>query len=123
MGAECKVKFIVELTGLGEDEVFSDSFTAGTPARVIKQNNLVITAADTPQAITLGGVGVEELLVIKAISGDIEIDLDCADAGSFSADFTIPEGKSDIITQPAGTVYWKGDEDTDAVEYLLIGTS
>lgn len=123
MAAQCSVKFIVELTGLGEDEVFADNYTTSTPARFIKQNNLVITAANTAQALTLGGVGVEELLVIKAISGDIEVDLDCADAGSFDADFTIPEGKSDIITRPATTVYWKGDAADDAIEYLLVGTS
>jgi len=62
-------------------------------------------------------------LVIKAISGDIEVDLDCADVGSFDVDFTIPEGKSAIIPQPATTVYWKGDGATDAIEYLLIGTA
>jgi len=121
MAAEGKVKLIVEVTGLGEDEVFADNYATDVPARKLK-HYAVIDEADTAQALILGDVATEELLVIKAISGDIEVDLNCADVASFDADFTIPEGKSDIVTQPAGTVYWKGDEATDAIEYLLIGT-
>jgi len=67
--ASCSVKFIVELTGLGEDETFAESFTTDTPARSIK-HYAVIDAADTAQALVLGDVATEELLVIKAISGD-----------------------------------------------------
>lgn len=122
MAAACSVKFIVELTGLGENEVFAESFTTGVPARSLK-HYAVIDAADTAQALILGDVATEELLVIKAVSGDIEVDLDCADVASFDVDLTIPEGKSAIIPQPASTVYWKGDGATDAIEYLLIGTA
>ena len=122
MAAACSVKFIVELTGLGEDETFAESFTTGVPARSIK-HYAVIDAADTAQALILGDVATEELLVIKAISGDIEVDLDCADVASFDVDLTIAEGKSAIIPRPASTVYWKGDEADDAIEYLLIGTA
>ena len=122
MSASCTVKFIVELTGLGEEEVFADTFTTGTPARKLKHQPVIDTAG-AAQALILGDVAVEELLVIKAISGDIEVDLDCADAGSFDVDFTIPEGKSAIIPRPATTVFWKGDAADDEIEYLLIGTS
>ena len=122
MSASCTVKFIVELTGLGEEEVFADTFTTDTPARSLK-HYAVIDAADTAQALILGDVATEELLVIKAISGDIEVDLDCADVASFDVDLTIAEGKSAIIPRPASTVYWKGDAADDAIEYLLIGTA
>jgi len=120
MSAEGKVKFIVELTGLGKDEIFADNFSTGTPARKLK-HQAVIDTAGTEQALILGDVAVTDLLVIKAISGDIEVDLDFSAA--FDADLTIEEGKSAIIPQPAGTVYWKGDGATDSIEYLLIGTS
>ena len=122
MASECKVKFIVELTGLGDDETFAESYTTAVPTRSLK-HYAVIDAANTAQALILGDVATEELLVIKAVSGDIEIDLDCADVASFDVDLTIAEGKSAIIPRPSSTVYWKGDGATDAIEYLLIGSS
>ena len=121
MAAECVVKFICTLTGLGEDLVITDSYSTGVPTRLIK-HYAIIDAADTAQALEIGDVATEELLVIKAISGDIQVDLDCADVASFDVDLTIVEGKSAIIPQPSSTVYWKGDGATDAIEYLLIGT-
>ena len=118
--ASCTVKIIIEMTGLGEDEIFGESYTTTAPVRSIK-HYAVIDTADTAQALVLGDVATEELLVIKAISGDIEVDLDFVTA--FDADFTIAEGKTAVIPRPAGIIYWKGDEATDAIEYLLIGSA
>ena len=122
MAAEARIKLIVELTGLGQEESFSENFvTTTTPTRAL-YHYAVQDSADTAQALELGDVGTIQLLAIKCVSNDVDIDLDYS--SSFDADLTIQEGECAVIPKPAGTVYFKNNSagETSTIEYLVVGT-
>jgi len=122
MAAECRTKLVVKFTGLGKEEEFSSNFvTTSTPTRAIYHYAIQDTA-DTAQALELGDVSTVELLVIKCVSNDVDIDLDYV--SSFDADLTIQEGECAVIPKPAGTIYFKNNDASEqsTVEYLIVGT-
>jgi len=122
VAAEARIKLIVELTGLGQEESFSENFTTTTTPTRALYHYAVQDSADTAQALELGDVGTIQLLVIKCVSNDVDIDLDYS--SSFDADLTIQEGECAVIPKPAGTVYFKNSsaEETSTIEYLIVGT-
>jgi len=108
------------LTGLGKEIEFIQSSTVTTTPTASAYMYRTQVEADTAEALDLGDVAVEHLLIIKAVTHDLEVDLDWVD--DFDKDFTIPEGEWACIPQPAGTVYVKGETGEAAVyEYIIIG--
>lgn len=124
MAAECTVGITAELTGLGKDYYFSDKAIDGTTPTAVTYNYRVLATADTEEALDLGDVATETILVIRAIDYDLDIDLDFV--SSFNVDLTVKNGEpAAVIPNPAGVVYVKnnGAAETPAYEYLLVGTT
>jgi hypothetical protein len=124
MAAETTVSITVELTGLGMNIAFIDKGTDGTTPDAVTQNYRTIATPDTAEALDLGDVATETILVIRAITYDLDIDLDFS--SSFDADLTIKAGEpAALIPNPAGVVYVKNNGAAEAAvyEYLLLGTT
>jgi len=122
MAAEMRVKIVAELSGLGEDINFAGNFTGTTPTKVLF-HYLEQDTADTEQALELGDVTTEDMLIIKCVANDVDIDLDFDT--TFNVDLTIGEGKWAVIPQPAGTVYIKnnGAGEKSTIQYLLTDSA
>ncbi len=124
MAAQVDVSITVELSGLGINVDFIDKGTDGTTPTAYTQNYRTIATPDTEEALDLGDVATETIFVIRAITYDLDIDLDFD--SSFNADLTIKAGEpAALIPNPAGTVYVKNNGAAEAAvyEYLLIGTT
>jgi hypothetical protein len=122
MAAEARIKLIAELTGLGQEDTISANFTTTTTVTRALHHYAIQDTADTDQALALGDVSTVQLLIIKCISNDVDIDLDYV--SSFDADLTIQEGESAVIPVPAGVVRFKNNDagETSTIEYLVVGT-
>jgi len=106
MAASFEVSVIAELTGLGKDISFTDKGTDGTTPTASSYMYRTLATANTEEALDLGDVSTATCIVIRAITKDLDIDLDFVSA--FDADFTISAGEIPaIIPAPAGTVYVK----------------
>ena len=121
MAASFDLSVIAELTGLGKVETFTEKFSeTSTPTRAL-YHYAILNTTNTAQALELGDVATIDLLVLKCVANDVDLDLDYVSA--FDADLTVQEGEVCVIPTPAGIVYFKNN-DTDelsTIEYLLIG--
>jgi len=127
LAATCDVSIIVELLGLGHIQSFMTKATDGTTPTAATYNYRVIAdgALATPEALDLGDVATETILVIRAIDYDLDVDLDYVGA-TFDVDFTVKAGEpAAVIPNPAGIIYVNNHTatETPAYEYLLIGTT
>lgn len=124
MAASADVSITVELSGLGINVDFIDKGTDGTTPTAYTQNYRTIATPDTAEALDLGDVAVGTILVIRAITFDLDIDLDYG--SPFSADLTIKAGEpAALIPNPVGDIYVNNNGGAEAAvyEYLLIGTT
>lgn len=121
MAAELKVTVLSQLTGLGKVFEFVETFTTTTTPTMKYQGYQVQAVADTAEALNLGDITTPELIIIKCITNDV--DIDCNYSSSFSADITVNEGEVAVF-KPAGTVYIKNDDSAEActIEVLIVGT-
>lgn len=113
--------------GLGKNQTFTDKGIDGTTPTAATYNYRVIVdgALATPEALDLGDVATETILVIRAIDYDLDVDLDYVGA-TFDVDFTVKAGEpAAVIPNPAGIIYVNNHTatETPAYEYLLIGTT
>ena len=122
MAAECNVRIIAEVTGLGEDLKFAESFDVTTTPTKAASNRQIQAVADTDEALNLCGISTVELIVIKAVSNDLLIDTDFVT--TFDADQSVAEGESRII-KPSGVVRIKNEDAAEAVtvDYLIVGSA
>ena len=123
MAASVDVSCHIKLTGLGIEINLQHLFnTASTPDAQTTQRRTLATA-DTAEALALGDVSTTELLYIRAVTNDLDVDLDFV--SSFDADFTLNAGEFAIVPTPAGTVYVKNSDagETPVYEYCIIGTT
>lgn len=122
MAASARTKILFELTGLGQELEFSGNFVTTTEPTRALHHYAVQDVADTDQALELGDVGTEQLLIIKCVSNDVDLDLDFDSA--FNADLTVQEGEFAVIPQPSGTVHFKNNDagEQSTIEYVLVGT-
>ena len=124
MAAALTVSVIAELTGLGEGLVFVDKGINGTTPTAFTKIYKTLAKADTAEALDLGDVSTIACIVIRAITKNLDIDLDYADP--FSKDLTIKAGEEPaVIPNPAGIVYVKNntESETPVFEYIVIGTT
>ena len=124
MAATVDVSVIVELLGLGRNLNFIDKATDGTTPTGSTYNYSVLGTANTEEALDLGDVATESILVIRAIDYDLKVDLSYT-AATFRTSFTIKAGEpAAVIPNPGGSIYVVDDagDETPAYEYLLIGT-
>jgi len=128
MTAAVNVTTIVELTGLGENIYFASKATDGTTPTAATMNYRVLAAGGTAEALDLGDVATETILIIRAVDYDLDVDLDNADnnAAGFDVDFTVKAGEpAAVVPNPAGNVWVKNNTgvETPAYEFLLCGTT
>lgn len=121
MSAELRTTVVSQLTGLGKTFEFSETFITSTTPTKKYYGYQVQSTADTAEALELGNITTPELIIIKCITNDV--DIDCNYATSFSADITIHEGEAAVF-KPAGTVYIKnnGSSEVSTLEVLIVGT-
>ena len=125
MAATVDVSVIVELLGLGRIQNFVDKATDGTTPTAATYNYRVLAVAGTEEALDLGDVATETVLVIRAIDYDLTVDLSYP-AATFRTSFTIKAGEpAAVIPNPGGSIYVVDDagDETPAYEYLLCGTT
>lgn len=120
MAAECNLKIMLELTGLGASQEYQDAFTTTTPTAQTHQYRNQNTP-NTAEAIDLGDVATVELLVIRSISKAAQID--CDFDSSFNSDIELAEGQF-CAFKPTGTVYINNTTTDDQLvyEYWAFGT-
>jgi hypothetical protein len=121
MSAEMKTTITAQMTGLGKTLEFVETFTATTtPTRQV-QFYQVQAEADTAEALDLGDITTPELIIIKCITNDV--DIDTSYVSSFNAEITVNEGEVAVF-KPTGTVYIKNDDSAEVVtvEGIVVGT-
>jgi len=121
MAAEASIQILCELTGLGQLQELAEKFTSvSTPTRALYQY-MVQATANTAEALDVSDVATVDMLILKCVSNDVDLDLDFDTA--FDADCTVQEGEVAVIPTPAGTVYFKNqdNDETSTIEYLVIG--
>jgi len=126
MAAECSVSVIADVTGLGEGLQFLEKFSVtGTIIKAVL-NRQIQAATNTAEALNLCGISIVELVIIKATSNDLLIDVDCANAGAFAETQSVAEGECRII-KPDGTdaIFIKNEDGTEVctVDYLIVGSA
>jgi hypothetical protein len=122
MAAECRVKIIGTVTGLGPELEFSDNFTTTTTPTKAAINRQIQASADTDEILNLCGISTIELIIIRCVTNDVNIDTDYVSA--FDPDVHIPEGETRII-KPSGVVRIKNDDaaEVSTIDYLIVGSA
>lgn len=120
MAAECNVGIIATVTGLGKALEFIEKFSSITPERQFYQY-MVQTTTNEEEALAVGDVGTPELIILKCVANDVDIDTSYVD--SFNAEIEVQEGQTAIF-KPTGFVYIKNDDEGEVstIEYIIVGT-
>lgn len=124
MAATLDIAILAELTGLGKDQSFTDKGTDGTTPTAGGYMYRTLAVADTDEALDLGDVSTVTCIVIRAVTNDLDIDLDYA--SSFDVDLTVKAGEpAAVIMNPAGVTQVKnnGAAEAPVYEYLIVGTT
>lgn len=124
MAATIDVSVIIELLGLGKAPNFIDKATDGTTPDTYVAHMPTLATADAEEALDAGDISTIQVLVIRAIDYDLDVDLDFVSA--FDVDLTVKAGEpAAVVPNPAGTIKVKnnGAGETPQYEYLLIGTT
>jgi len=119
MAAECRIKLIVEATGLGQEVEFSTNFVTATPTLKMYNYDSIGTTAE---ALDISDISTVEFVIIKNLDSTNYVEIDCNYSSSFSADIRVDAGKVAIF-KPSGTVQAKANTSACLVEYLVIGTA
>jgi len=121
MSAECRIKTIVDVTGLGQELGFSTNFVTATPTLAVYiYDSAAIT---TEQKLDMSDIGTVEFIVIKNLDGTNRVDVDLNyTAATFRANAQIDAGKTAMF-KPSGDVYILADTAACLIEYIVIGTA
>jgi hypothetical protein len=121
MAAVSTTTIVSVLTGLGLSEEFVDTFTTTTTPSAKAKIYQAQAVADTDEALDIGDVSTVELIIIRCVTNDV--DVDCNYSSSFSADITVQEGEVAVF-KPAGTVQLKNNDAGEqfTIEAIVIGT-
>jgi hypothetical protein len=116
-------KVQLQLIGLGEEMNVKEKFDTTTAPTAACHHYRTLAVADTAEALDVGDVAATHMLWIKAVTNDLDVDLDFVSA--FDKDLTIQAGEVALIPVPAGTVYVKnnGAGETPVYEYVVLGTT
>lgn len=121
MASQLKTTIISQLTGLGMNDEFVDTFTTTTTPTHKSHIYQIQAVADTAEALGLGDVTTPELIIIKCVANDV--DIDTSFSVTFNAEITVNEGEIAVF-KPTGTVYIKNDDSAESVtvEAIIVGT-
>lgn len=122
MAGECTITIIAEVEGLDKDTSFAEKFTVTTTPTLAAKNIQIQAVADTNEAINLCGISTVELIIIKCVSNNVDVDLDFDT--TFNADASIAEGETQVF-KPAGVLHIKnnGAGEAATISILIIGSS
>ena len=122
MAALAEINIIANLTGLGKNLEFAEKFATSTTITRAMHHYAVQDTANTDQALELGDIGTIQLLIIKCVDSDVNLDLDYV--SDFDADLQIQEGECAVIPTPSGVVRFRNvtTDEVSTIEYLLLGT-
>lgn len=122
MAAELNLEYYAELSGLGANaNIMAGRATVGQTPTAVNHQYRTLAVADTAEALDLGDISTVDLIVLRAI--DYDLDVDTSYVSSFNAEITALAGETPLIFKPTGTVYVKnnGDAETVQYEYLIVG--
>lgn len=121
MAVENYLNGIMELTGLGLHEMVPYNFGTTTTIATKAHTYQTQAVADTDEALDLGGVSTVELILIKCIANDV--DIDTSYVSSFNAEITVNEGEWAIF-KPTGVVRIKNDDSAEqsTIEAWILGS-
>lgn len=124
MAASIDVSIIVEAFELDGDISFISKETDATTPDTYVKHMPTLAVADTEETLDAGVIATAQLLVIKAIDYDLDIDLDFNSA--FYADLTVKAGEpAAVIPNPSGVIKVKNStaSQNPQYKYLLLGTT
>ena len=116
-----EMRLVGAITGLGERETdfhFRGDLVA-TPT--IKTDLVQVQAtADTEEALNIGGITTEQMLIIYAVENSVYVDTSFS--VTFNAELLISEGEFSVFT-PTGSVYIKNAVagETVTCEVIAVG--
>ena len=122
MAIAANIRVMLEVTGLESALEMMKKFSTATAPTAVTHQRRTIAAANTAEALDLGDIATVELILIKAVSKDMEIDCDWDTA--FNADLLVHEGELALF-KPIGVVYVENETADEALEYeyIVIGTT
>ncbi len=119
MAAQCRIKVIAEVTGLGQELEFSENFITGTPT-LASYNYDSIDTSD--EALDISDIATVEFIIIKNTDSTNYVEIDSNYSAPFSADIRIDAGKTTMF-KPSGVVQAQANSAACIVEYIVIGTA
>jgi hypothetical protein len=122
MAASFTLEYFAQLTGLGANDSSMSGFsTLGQTATAVTHQYRTIATTNVAEALDLGDVATVDMIILRAISGDIGIDTSYV--SSYSAEIVAESGELPVIFKPSGTVYVKNNtaDETPTYEVLIIG--
>lgn len=119
MAAECRIKIIAEVTGLGQVLEFAENFVTATPTLKIYNYDSIATSAE---ALDISDISTVEFIIIKNVDSTNYIEIDANYSSSFTADIQLDAGKVAMF-KPSGVVQAKANTAACLVEYIIIGTA
>lgn len=123
MAATLNLNYFLKLAGLSSDEtkMAGNVTLAQVPSATTGIQYRTMVAADTEEALDVGDVSTIDLIVIRAITYDL--DVDTSFVAAFSAELNLVAGEAPAIFKPSGTVYIKNNNAAEACvfEVIIIG--
>ena len=122
MTAKATISIRAEVVGLGRKLLGYLTHTDDTTPTEAGMQYKVVGAADTAEALPLGGVATVQGVWIRAIDYDLEVD--CDYSSSFNKDFLLKAGDVPAFIPNPVLMYVKSEEsdETPAYEFLVYGT-
>lgn len=122
MAAAMKISVSGELTGLGDIMKFlPKKYTLEQTLTLKLFTRQIQAVADTAEALEVGDITNIDMIIMKCITKDCEVDTSWV--SSFSTEITILEGETQIF-KPSGTVYIRNtvaEAAVSTVEYMVVG--
>jgi hypothetical protein len=122
VAAKTEVTIGLKVLELNADDLdFIKRFdSTATPTRT---THMIVqqAVADTAEVLPVGDVGTVELIILKCVTNDV--DIDTSYVSSFNAEIEVQEGEWAVF-KPTGTVWFKNDDSAEqsTVEYWVVGT-
>lgn len=123
MAATFTLEFLAKLSGLNSDDsIISGLATLGqTPTATSGVQFRTIATTNTEETLDVGDVATVDMIILKAVSGDIAVDTSFN--ATFSTEIIAEAGELPLIFKPNGTVKVKNNtaDETPTYSYMVIG--
>jgi hypothetical protein len=121
MSVENSIRIVGEITGLGEGQKFAEAMATTTTCTKFYHGVQIQAVADTAEALELGNVATPQLVLLKCITNDVDVDVTYS--SSFNAELTVNEGEFALF-KPYATTYIKNNDSSEqsTIEVYVWGT-